>query len=244
MAPHVPLRLVAFPTRTQPSFGAPAIPPVVKNLLILNGLVFLAQQIPLLAEPMNVYGMLWPAGTPDVIPVGDGQLAAVPRFWPWQIVTSAFMHGGFSHILFNMFGLWMFGGTVEQTIGSKKFVWLYAACVLGAGLLQLVVISYPYWMGGTPYPYPTLGASGGVLGVLGAFAMLYPNQPIYLLFLPVPIPAKWMVLGYAAMDILGGVGAYASNTAHFAHLGGLATGLLLILYWRGRLPVTPRARTL
>ena len=91
---------------------------------------------------------------------------------------------------------------------------------------------------------PTLGASGGVLGILAAFGVLYPEQKIFLLFLPVPIPAKWFVLGYAAIDLLGGLGAYGSNIAHFAHLGGMLTGFLMILYWRGRLPVKPRARSL
>ncbi len=243
LAPNSHPHVVAFPQNSSPSFGAPAVPPVVKNLLIINGLVFLAQQIPLLAEPLDIYGMLWPAGTEAVMRL-EGQLTRVPQFWPWQIITGTFMHGGFSHILFNMFGLWMFGGMVEQTIGSKRFLGLYVSCLVGASLLQLGVISWPFWMGEGGTPYPTLGASGGVLGVLGAFGMLYPNQPIYLLFLPVPIPAKYMVMGYAAIDILGGVGVYASRTAHFAHLGGLATGILLILYWRGRLPVKPRARAL
>ncbi|OZC03081.1 rhomboid family intramembrane serine protease [Rubricoccus marinus] len=226
------------------------MPPVVKNLLILNVLAFAAQLVFRMRTgtmdtgigPVEQWFALWPAGIPSetVLPTFGG------LFWPWQIVTSAFLHGDFSHILFNMFGLWMFGAPLEQTLGSKRFAILFGGAVLGASLLQLGVISWPFLGDALPAGAygPTLGASGGVLGVLGAFGMLYPNQPIYLLFLPVPIAAKWMVVGYAAMDILGGFGAYASNTAHFAHLGGLITGVLLILYWRGRLPVKPRARTL
>ncbi|MEL6615514.1 MAG: rhomboid family intramembrane serine protease [Bacteroidota bacterium] len=235
---------MAFPRNDyQPPSGLALIPPVVKNLLIINGLVFLAQQIPVLAEPLAAYGMLWPAGTPDVYPQ-NGALARVPDFWPWQLITSAFMHGGLGHIFFNMFGLWMFGGVVEQTLGSKRFLWFYAACVIGASLLQLLVTSAPFWMGELPYPVPTLGASGGVLGVLAAFAVLYPDQKIFLLFLPVPIPAKWFVLGYALIDLFSGVAGTASGIAHFAHLGGMLTGFLLLQYWRGRLPIKPAARSL
>ena len=226
--------------RPPSSFGL--FPPVVKNLLIINGLVFLAQMIPLLAEPLTVYGALWPVGTPDVIPTAQGY-ARVPQFYAWQLVTSAFLHGGFGHILFNMFGLWMFGGTVERTLGSKRFLWFYVACVLGASLLQLATTSWPFVMGdGGGIPVPTVGASGGVLGVLAAFGVLYPDQPIYLLFFPVPIPAKWFVLGYAVFSLYAGYADVQAGVAHFAHLGGMATGALLIQYWRGRLPVRPSSR--
>jgi membrane associated rhomboid family serine protease len=232
--------------RPPSSFGL--FPPVVKNLLIINGLVFLAQTIldARSAVPFDAVDqlfMLWPLGGPEQITFRDGTVA-FGTFYPWQLVTGAFMHGGFGHLFFNLFGLWMFGGAIERELGSRRFLGFYLACVLGASLLQLVVMSWPFWAGGggLAIPYPTLGASGGVLGVLAAFGVLHPNQPIYLLFLPVPIPAKWFVLGYAAIDLLGGVGAYASNVAHFAHLGGMITGALLIQYWRGRLPVKPRAR--
>lgn len=221
------------------SFGL--FPPVVKNLLIINGLVFLAQSIPVLAEPLAIYGALWPVGSPDVYPTSQGP-ALVPKFYPWQLVTSAFMHGGFGHILFNLFGLWMFGGTVERTLGSKRFLAFYLVCVLGASLLQLTVTSWPYLTGDTmAFPISTIGASGGVLGVLAAFGVLYPNQEIFLLFLPVPIPAKWFVLGYAAFSLYAGYADVQAGVAHFAHLGGMITGALLILYWRGRLPLKPRS---
>ena len=211
----------------QPPSGFSAFPPVVKNLLIINGLVFLAQQIPSIAYYLDVYGMLWPAGTPEVL--GGSR---IPQFYPWQLITSGFMHGGFGHIFFNLFGLWMFGAVVERTLGSKRFLTFYLVCVLGASLLQLVVTSYPFWMGEIVRPVPTLGASGGVLGVMAAFGMLYPEQKIFLLFFPVPIPARWFVLGYAAFSLFAGFQGVQAGVAHFAHLGGMVTGALLILYWR------------
>ena len=225
----------------QPPSSFSLFPPVVKNLLIINGLVFLAQQIPPLAGALGAYGMLWPVGTPEVVATPGGP-ALVPQFYPWQLVTSAFMHGGLGHIFFNLFGLWMFGGTVERELGSKRFLIFYAVCVLGASLLQLAVTSYPFLMGAGGIPAPTLGASGGVLGVLAAFGVLHPDSPIYLLFIPVPIPAKWFVLGYAAFSVFAGFSGVQAGVAHFAHLGGMIAGALLILYWRGRLPVRPRTR--
>ena len=225
----------------RPPSSLSLFPPVVKNLLIINGLVFLAQQIPSIAGTLDVYGMLWPVGTPEVIPTAQGG-ALVPRFYPWQLVTSAFMHGSIGHIFFNLFGLWMFGGTVERELGSRRFLIFYAVCVLGASLLQLAVTSYPFLTGAGGYPYPTLGASGGVLGVLAAFGVLHPDSPIYLLFIPVPIPAKWFVLGYAAFSVFAGFSGLQAGVAHFAHLGGMIAGAVLILYWRGRLPLRPRAR--
>ncbi len=222
-------------------------PPVVKNLLIINVLVFIAQFIfaARSTEPIGAFQRLfalWPIGGPEAIRFSDG-VVAFGTFGPWQLVTSAFMHGGFGHILFNMFGLWMFGGTVERSLGSKRFLGFYLACVLGAGLLQVGVSSWPFLMGDGGIPGAVVGASGGVLGVLAAFGVLYPDQPIFLLFFPVPIPAKWFVLGYAAFSLYAGYsGAVQANVAHFAHLGGMITGALLILYWRGRLPIRPRTR--
>lgn len=221
-------------------------PPVVKNLLIINVLVFLAQFIFAARSggyipPMERLFALWPIGAPEVIQFRDG-LVTFGTFQPWQLVTSAFLHGGFGHILFNMFGLWMFGGTVERTLGSKRFLGFYLACVLGASLLQVGVSSWPFLMGDGGIPVPTVGASGGVLGVLAAFGVLYPDQPIYLLFFPVPIPAKWFVLGYAAFSLYAGYADVQAGVAHFAHLGGMLTGALLIQYWRGRLPIRPRTR--
>ena len=233
--------------RPPSSFGL--FPPVVKNLLILNGLAFLAQLIfeARSPEPFDVIERLfalWPIGGPEAIQFRDG-IVEFGTFGPWQLLTSAFLHGGFGHILFNMFGLWMFGGAIERAMGSKRFLGFYLACVLGASLLQLGVTSWPFLTGGeVGIPVPTLGASGGVLGVLAAFGLLYPESPIYLLFFPVPIPAKWFVLGYAAFSLFAGVADVQAGVAHFAHLGGMLTGAVLVLYWLGRLPVRPRTRPL
>ena len=211
------------------------MPPVIKNLLIINGLVFLAQ-IAFGGYPpggfIERWFARWPAGLPPQAP----QL-----FWPWQLVTTAFLHGSFGHIFFNMFALWMFGMRIENVLGSRRFAFFYFACVLGASLLQLAVVSLPFWTGtGTIHDvYPTVGASGGVLGVLAAFGLLFPNEPIYLYFF-VPIPAKWLVLGMAALSLYSGYTGTNAGIAHFAHLGGMLTGFLLIQYWRGRLPFKPR----
>ena len=221
-------------------------PPVVKNLLIVNGLVFLAQMIfqargEGVFDAMTYWLALWPVGGPEAIQFSDG-VVGFGTFQVWQPITSAFLHGGFGHLFFNMFGLWMFGGVVERELGSKRFLIFYAVCVLGASLLQLSVTSYPFLAGDGGIPVPTLGASGGVLGVLAAFGILHPDSPIFLLFIPVPIPAKWFVLGYAAFSVFAGFSGVQAGVAHFAHLGGMVVGAVLILYWRGRLPVRPRTR--
>jgi len=235
-------------TAYQPPGTFSILPPVVKNLLILNGLAFLAQIVFEMREGYPVFPSieqwfaLWPIGGPYPALVQTPQgLAEAGRFWPWQIVTSAFLHGSFSHILFNMFGLWMFGMRIEQALGSRRFLGFYLACVVGASLLQLAVTSYPFLVGASSFPTATLGASGGVLGVLAAFGLLYPDEPIYLYFF-VPIPAKWLVLGLAALDLFAGVTGSQSGVANFAHLGGMLVGAVLIQYWRGRLPVKPRPR--
>ncbi len=202
-------------------------PPVIKNLLILNGLLFLAQIVN--GEFMYRFLALWPLGTP---------FANVPDFWPWQLVTYSFLHGGFGHIFFNMFALWMFGVQIENTWGTRRFAIFYFVCVIGAGLVQLVVATMAAANG---TPYPTVGASGGVFGILLAFGMMFPNQPIYLYFL-VPIKAKWFVIGYGVLELWAGIAGTQSGVAHFAHLGGMAFGFLLIQYWRGKLPIRPDRR--
>lgn len=223
------------------------LPPVVKNLLILNGLAFFAQYVFSLQPGGTPFSgverwfALWPIGGPHPAVITPQGVVEVGRFMPWQLVTSAFLHGSFGHILFNMFGLWMFGMRIENVLGSRRFAGFFLACVVGASLLQLAVTSWPFFAGELAFPTPTLGASGGVLGVLAAFGLLYPDEPIYLYFF-VPIPAKWLVLGLAALDLYAGVGGTQSGVANFAHLGGMAIGALLIQYWRGRLPLKPRPR--
>ncbi len=203
-------------------------PPVIKNLLIINVLVFMAQ---LLYDPILVpLFALWPLGSPYV----DA------HFWPWQLVSYGFLHGGMTHILFNMIALWMFGVQIENTWGSKRFAIFYFACVIGAGLVQLVVATIAVKNGQI---YQTLGASGGVFGILLAFGMLFPNQVIMLIFPPIPMKAKWLVIGYGVLELYAAVSGTQAGIANFAHLGGMVIGFLLIMYWRGKLPIQPKQRS-
>lgn len=222
--------------RPPQSFGI--LPPVIKNLLIINGLVFLAQIAfggwPIDAfSPVDRWFALWPAGTPAM--ASDGvQMLEVPRFYPWQLITTAFLHGSFGHLLLNMLGLWMFGMRIEHVMGTRRFATYYLACVLGASALQLLVTSAPFLFDmGHGSITPTVGASGGVLGVLAAFGLLFPEERVYVYFF-VPVPAKWLVLGLAAMDLYAGVSGSQGGVANFAHLGGMITGALLVLYWRAQ----------
>ncbi len=224
------------------------LPPVIKNLLIINGLVYLAQFVlgarlgnPFFG-PIEAWFALWPFGTPEQMPTEVGVLDW-PRFYPWQLITSAFLHGGIGHLVFNMFALWMFGMRIEHVMGPRRFLFFYLVCVLGASAAQMLVTSGPALLGGYPTtPFPTLGASGGVLGVLAAFGLLFPRDRIYIFPLPFPVEARWLVLGYAALDLFAGVTGTQAGVANFAHLGGLLTGALLVQYWRGRLPFKPSRR--
>ena len=213
----------------RPPTAFSVFPPVIKNLLIINGLVFMAQ---LLYDPILVpLFALWPLGTPFV---------NVPDFWPWQLVSYGFLHGSFMHILFNMFALWMFGVQIENVWGSKRFAIYYFSCVIGAGLVQLVVATIAAKSGDI---YPTVGASGGVFGILLAFGMLFPNQVIMLLFPPIPMKAKWLVIGYGVLELYAAVTGTQAGVANFAHLGGMVFGFVLIMYWRGKLPIQPKRRS-
>jgi membrane associated rhomboid family serine protease len=213
----------------QPQFEA--FPPVVKFLLIANVLLFIAQQSAF--EFLLTWFALWPIGIPDLASTPGG-IVHLPGFEPWQLVTYGFLHGSLPHIFFNMFALWMFGSQVENAWGSRTFAEYYFTCIIGAALTQLVVTSL------SGETYPTLGASGGVFGILLAFGMMFPEQRLILLFPPIPIKAKWLVIGYGAIELWAGVTGTASGVAHFAHLGGMLFGFVLIQYWRGKLPIQPR----
>ncbi len=210
-------------------------PPVIKNLLIINVLFFLAQNVAqatrtdLLAWVLNAMA-LYPVGVEGTGYTIFGGLGQVPGFWPWQLVTYAFLHGSFGHILFNMFALWMFGVQIENRWGSQRFAVFYFVCVIGAAITHLFFISQAV---------PTLGASGGVFGVLLAFGMMFPNQPIYLYFL-FPIKAKWLVIGLGVLELWSGISGTQAGVANFAHLGGMVFGFLMIQYWRGKLPAKPQ----
>ena len=175
---------------------------------------------------------LWPLGL-------TGQVVfdhIAPRFHLWQLISYAFLHGGPFHLLFNLFALWIFGSRIERAWGSKAFVMYYFVCVIGAALVQLFVSSQAMSSGDI---YPTLGASGGVFGLLLAFALTFPNEKLMLLFPPVIIKAKWFVLIYACVELYAGVTGTLAGIAHFAHLGGMLFGFLLLWYW-GKHPLRRR----
>jgi membrane associated rhomboid family serine protease len=153
-------------------------------------------------------------------------------FQPWQLLTSAFLHDtkNLMHIGFNMFALYMFGGEVERALGSRRFIWLYFASILTASLVQLVVVT-----ANAPEEIaPTVGASGGVFGVLLAFAMLYPHRRVLLLFPPIPMPAWLLVAGYGVVELGMGVFGTQQGVAHFAHLGGMLGEFSVLLVVRRR----------
>lgn len=188
------------------------IPNVIFGLLIANGLVFALQQMN--AEFMFVNFALWPATDPR------------SPFMPWQLLTYGFLHGNTTHIFFNMFGLWMFGRDIERFMGSQRFLIYFLVCVVGAGIVQLIVAGM---QGGL---YPTVGASGGVFGILLAYGLTFPNRIVVPLFPPIPMRAITFVFIYGLLELYLGVSGGAPGVANFAHLGGMFFGFLLIRYWR------------
>jgi len=191
------------------------LPTGVKHLLIINVLMFAATYVLERIGYLQITNMLclWPLGS--------------GLFRIWQPLTYMFMHAGLDHIFFNMFALWMFGYVLENYWGTKRFVAYYLVCGIGAAITHMAM-SLLFKM---PL-VPTVGASGAVYGILLAFGMMFPNERIYLYFL-MPIKAKWFVIGYAAIELFEGF-FRADNVAHFAHLGGMLFGLILILLWRRR----------
>jgi membrane associated rhomboid family serine protease len=185
--------------------------PLTYGLLLVNCLAFVLETQ--LGDAFLTPLILWPIGA---------------GFHWWQLLTSAFLHGGVAHLATNMFGLWMFGRPVEQALGSPRFLALYLASLATAAGAQLLVTSL------LADKAPTLGASGALFGVMAGFAMLYPNRSVMLLFLPIPMPARLFVLLYALMELFAGVTGTLPGIAHFAHLGGLVGGVLLLQYWRRR----------
>ena len=168
----------------------------------------------------------------------SAQLALWPMFsgyfQPWQLLTYGFLHGGFNHLFFNMFAVWMFGTPLEQAWGSQRFAAYFGACVVGAAVIQLIVQLFE---GGV---YPTIGASGGVFGLLLAYGAMWPDNRIFLLFFPVPIKAKWFVLIYGGIELLLGFTRAMPGIAHFAHLGGMIFGAALLYRWGWRPGMTWR----
>ncbi|MCW3089219.1 MAG: hypothetical protein JWP81_288 [Ferruginibacter sp.] len=209
--------------------------PVVLNLIIINVLVFLAQLVS--------------GGNEAINPAAD--LFALHHyksiyFQPYQLLTHMFMHGGFAHLLFNMFALWMFGSMVERVWGPKRFLIFYFICGLGSAFFQMGSYVHDFWQIDHSNLSPddidryqlilrqayTVGASGAIMGILAAFGYLFPNTELILLPIPIPIKAKWAIMGMIAIDVFGGVvQVQGDNIAHFAHIGGAVLGFLLVLYW-------------
>ena len=209
---------------------------MTRNLIIINIIVFIATLINRdTREFMTTeFAVFYPTS---------------PFFHWWQVLTHMFMHGGFWHILFNMYTLWLFGSVVENIIGSKKFVLFYFVCGLGAVGLHFGVeyLQLQSFMEGAALGNsaaidninaikftPTVGASGAIYGVLIGYAMLFPSSKMTLLFPPVTLSAKWMVIIFAGIELLTGVTGKVTGVAHFAHLGGMLIGWLMILFWRKR----------
>lgn len=192
------------------------VPPVTRALLVANVAVFLVQVLTgdLLIGPFA----LWPFASP--------QFRGAPEFEIWQLLTYGFLHGSLTHLFFNMFALWMFGGEVERLLGSRRFLTYYLVCVVGAAVAQLLVLG-----GMNRPPVPTVGASGGVFGLLLAFGMAFPHRKLMLIFPPIPMPAWLFVTLYGALELYLGVTGSGQGVAHFAHLGGMAAGYLLLVHW-------------
>lgn len=225
-------------------------PPIVKNLIIINVLVYLTQVLFDSQYHVTDKLALWP-----IIPeqlrsslLGMGALSSSQKFEPYQIATHFFAHSPqmIFHILFNMLGVWIFGRVLENVWGPKRFLFFYLASGVGAAALHLT-IQYlraeslltafqnndeAAFMSRIGALAPAIGASGALMGIMAAFAYSFPNTELMFMFIPFPIKAKWMVLGYAAIDLFGGVANIeGDNIAHFAHLGGAITGLIIVFIW-------------
>ena len=208
---------------------ADRFPPIVKNLIIINVLVWVAQ---LIYDQSDGMLTMWLTQKLALFPIGH------PEFKPYQIATHMFAHASydaitpfqyhivFFHILFNMFGLYMFGRILENVWGPKRFLFFYLACGVGAAAAHLLM---QYLMGGYA---SAVGASGAIMGIFVAFAYLFPNTELLIMFIPIPVKAKWVCLVYILIDLFAGFGQMqGDNVAHFAHLGGALTGFIIVFIW-------------
>ena len=197
--------------------GFQVMPPAIKAIIIANVIVFLFQNTAF-GPFLTTVGALWPIGA---------QSAGEYSFHLWQPFSYLFLHGSFTHLFFNMFALWMFGAEIENYWGTKNFVTYYFVCGVGAAIINLLATA--------GLPFPTVGASGAIFGVLLAFGMMFPERYIYIYFL-LPVKTKYFVAGYAVIEFLSGLGnrtmGSGSNIAHFAHLGGMVVGYLYIMIRR------------
>jgi rhomboid family protein len=200
------------------------LPPATRWLLLANIAFYFVDETS--GRTLTAYFALWPWGTTGAF-----------SFQPWQIVTYSFLHGGPGHLFVNMFALYMFGGELERLWGQRRFLQLYFASVVAAAASQLLFSS----LAGAP-PYPTVGASGGIFGLLLAYAMYFPHRTIVLLIPPIPMPAWLFVTLYGLLELYLGITGTQEGVAHVAHLGGMLGAWLMIRYWRGRLPFGMRWR--
>lgn len=195
----------------------PSLPPVIRALIITNVLGFALQT--LLGDFMFASFALWPFGA---------RAYGGAAFAPWQLVSYAFLHANLMHLLFNMLGLWMFGSDVERVFGERRMLVYYFVAVISAGIVQQI---FAKAVGSF---YPTVGASGGVFGLLLAYGTMFPRRTVMLLIPPIPMPAWLFVIAYGALELVLGVTGTQEGVAHFAHLGGLIGGYALLRLWRGR----------
>lgn len=216
------------------------IPTITKNLLIINVLAFVTMLV--LKSTSGI----------DLNDVLGLHFFMASEFEPYQLITYMFMHANFMHILFNMFAVWMFGGLIERALGQKRFLIYFLVCGVGAGVIQEVVQYFSVYYSITPRDIltfsnsfevmkslstqlnglTTVGASGAVFGILLAFGMMFPDERLFIFPIPIPLKAKWLVIGYAVIELALGVGSPGDSVAHFAHLGGMLFGFLLLRYWR------------
>lgn len=199
------------------------MPPVTKYLLIINLAVFILSPVTSL-DLDGLFGL---------------HFFVAPRFAAYQFVTYMFLHANFTHLLFNMFALWMFGRVMEQVLGPRRFLTLYMVCGIGAGLMQELA-QYIYYSNSILSTYPpealngwlTVGASGAIYGILLSFGYTFPDQRLFIIPFPFPIKAKYLIAGYAVIEVLSMLGQTADNVAHMAHLGGMLFAWLLLVYWK------------
>lgn len=198
----------------------PSLPPITQALLLINVALYCIDEA--LGHYLSQWMALWPLQS--------------PLFYPWQVLTYAFMHGSFVHIFFNMMGLWMFGSELERMWGARRYMQFLTASILAAAGTQLLMSAVMGWHN------PTVGASGGLFGLLLAFGMMFPNRMIMPIFPPIPMKAKVYVALFGGIELFMGVTGTASGVAHFAHLGGMLGGWLMIRFWRGQPPFPPKRR--
>jgi membrane associated rhomboid family serine protease len=195
------------------------MPRATQAIIGANVVVFLLQMS--MGTSLTAMFALWPLVPDPAVYFGPGV-----GFAPWQLVTYGFLHGSLTHLLFNMLALYMFGGDIERLLGQRRYLIYYFVCVIGAAIAQVAVLGIM-----NRPPVPTVGASGGVFGLLLAFGLAFPHRKLMLVFPPIPMPAWLFVTLYGLLELYLGITGSGQGVAHFAHLGGMAAGSLLLVHW-------------